>query len=68
MERGFCDFEPGYESAWVILTDLDPQKARVSWYGLRTWTEGGFKDFKRGRMAVGIIAKWSEQAVWSGSG
>jgi hypothetical protein len=41
-------WEPGYESAWVILTDLDPQKARVSWYGLRTWTEGGFKDFKRG--------------------
>jgi hypothetical protein len=41
-------WEPGYESAWVILTDLDPPKARVSWYGLRTWTEGGFKDFKRG--------------------
>src|SRR2546421_6599019 len=41
-------WEPGYESAWVILTDLDPQKAQVSWYGLRTWTEGGFKDFKRG--------------------
>src|SRR5260370_42298131 len=48
MERGFCDFQPGYASAWVILTDLDPQKALVSWYGLRTWTEGGFKDFKRG--------------------
>jgi hypothetical protein len=41
-------WEPGYESAWVILTDLDPQQAKVSWYGLRTWTEGGFKDFKRG--------------------
>jgi hypothetical protein len=41
-------WEPGYECAWVILTDLDPQQAKVSWYGLRTWTEGGFKDFKRG--------------------
>jgi hypothetical protein len=41
-------WEPGYESAWVILTDLEPQEALVSWYGLRTWIEGGFKDFKRG--------------------
>lgn len=41
-------WEPGYESAWVVLTDLAPEQARVSWYGLRTWIEGGFKDFKRG--------------------
>lgn len=41
-------WEAGYESAWVILTDLKPQEALVSWYGLRTWIEGGFKDFKRG--------------------
>jgi hypothetical protein len=41
-------WQPGYESAWVILTDLEPEKAMVSWYGLRTWIEGGFKDFKRG--------------------
>jgi len=41
-------WEPGYESAWVILTDLEPEQARISWYGLRTWIEGGFKDFKRG--------------------
>jgi len=41
-------WEPGYESAWVILTDLEPEEAMVSWYGLRTWIEGGFKDFKRG--------------------
>jgi Transposase DDE domain len=41
-------WEPGYESAWIILTDLKPEQARVSWYGLRTWIEGGFKDFKRG--------------------
>jgi len=41
-------WKPGYESAWVILTDLKPEEARISWYGLRTWIEGGFKDFKRG--------------------
>jgi len=41
-------WEPGYESAWIILTDLEPDEAQVSWYGLRTWIEGGFKDFKRG--------------------
>jgi hypothetical protein len=41
-------WEPGDESAWIILTDLEPEKAMVSWYGLRPWTEGGFKDFKRG--------------------
>ena len=41
-------WEPGYESAWVILTDLEPEQSQVSWYGLRTWIEGGFKDFKRG--------------------
>jgi Transposase DDE domain len=41
-------WEAGYESAWVILTDLSPEQALVSWYGVRTWIEGGFKDFKRG--------------------
>jgi hypothetical protein len=41
-------WEVGYESAWIILTDLKPQEALVSWYGVRTWIEGGFKDFKRG--------------------
>ena len=40
--------QAGYESAWVILTDLKPDEALVSWYGLRTWIEGGFKDLKRG--------------------
>lgn len=32
-------WEPGYESAWIILTDLEPEEALVSWYGLRTWIE-----------------------------
>jgi hypothetical protein len=37
-----------HQDAWFILTDLSPDAARVCWYGLRTWIEGGFKDFKRG--------------------
>jgi hypothetical protein len=41
-------WEPAYQSAWIILTDREPEEAMVSWYGLRTWIEGGFKDFKRG--------------------
>ncbi len=41
-------WEPGYEAAWIILTDLEPEHAQIAWYGLRTWIEGGFKDFKRG--------------------
>jgi len=31
-----------------VLTDLSPQEAEVSWYGMRTWVETGYKDFKRG--------------------
>lgn len=65
-------WEPGYESAWVILTDLEPEEARVSWYGLRTWIEGGFKDFKRGLWdwhqskmthASGVERLWLAMAV-----
>jgi hypothetical protein len=41
-------WEAGYEHPWVVLTDLSPEQAAVSWYGMRTWIETGFKDFKRG--------------------
>src|SRR5438034_3689779 len=41
-------WEPGYESAWIVLTDLEPAQAQMACYRLRTWIEGGFKDFKRG--------------------
>src|SRR5260370_17647189 len=41
-------WEAGYESPWAVLTDLKPEEAEVSWYGMRTWIETGFKDFKRG--------------------
>ena len=33
---------------WLILTDLAPEAAEVSWYGLRAWIEASFKDTKRG--------------------
>ena len=41
-------WEVGYEHPWIVLTDLEPEQAQVSWYGMRTWTETGYKDFKRG--------------------
>jgi hypothetical protein len=41
-------WEHGYEHPWILLTDLAPDAAEISWYGLRTWIETGFKDFKRG--------------------
>jgi len=41
-------WEMGYEHPWIVLTDLSPEEAEVSWYGMRTWIETGFKDFKRG--------------------
>ena len=41
--------EPGYEEAWVIVTDLPPEQVHGAWYRLRAWIEGGFKDYKRGQ-------------------
>jgi len=41
-------WEAGYEHPWAVLTALDPEQAEVSWYGMRTWIETGYKDFKRG--------------------
>jgi hypothetical protein len=41
-------WEAGYEAPWAVLTDLASEEADVSWYGMRTWIETGFKDFKRG--------------------
>ncbi len=34
------------EEPWVILTDLPPDQAGVSWYALRFWIELGFKALK----------------------
>jgi hypothetical protein len=41
-------WEAGYEHPWAVLTDLAPEQAEVRWYGMRTWVETGYKDFKRG--------------------
>lgn len=41
--------EPGYEEAWIIVTDLAPEMVHGAWYRLRAWIEGGFKDFKGGQ-------------------
>ncbi|MFV9506147.1 MAG: transposase [Oscillochloridaceae bacterium umkhey_bin13] len=37
-----------YKDPWLILTDLAPEDADVTWYGLRAWIECGYKDMKRG--------------------
>jgi hypothetical protein len=36
------------QDPWFILTDLAPTDSAVTWYGLRTWCEQGFKCNKRG--------------------
>jgi len=33
---------------WLIVTDLAHEQATAVWYGMRSWTLGGFKDTKRG--------------------
>lgn len=37
----------GCRDPWLILTDLPPEAAEVSWYGMRAWIEQGFKITKR---------------------
>lgn len=41
-------WDAGHADPWLILTDLAPAVAEAAWYGLRSWIEQGFKDFKRG--------------------
>jgi len=31
---------------WIIVTDLPPEHASATWYGMRSWIEDGFKDLK----------------------
>ncbi|MEG4961796.1 MULTISPECIES: hypothetical protein [unclassified Microcoleus] len=35
-----------YKDPWLILTDFKPQEANVLWYGLRSCTEGVYRDLK----------------------
>jgi hypothetical protein len=41
-------WDEGFETPWLLLTDLAPNQADSAWYGLRGWIEQGFKDCKRG--------------------
>jgi len=41
-------FAEGYTNPWLILTDLAPEAAEISWYSLRAWIEASFKDIKSG--------------------
>jgi hypothetical protein len=40
-------WEDGYTDPWLIVTDLTPSFAKVSWYSLRCWIERSFKFIKR---------------------
>lgn len=37
-----------YADPWLVVTTLAPDQASVTWYGMRSWIEQGFKDLKRG--------------------
>lgn len=41
-------WEEGYQEVWLVVTDLEPAQATGAWYGMRSWIEAGFKDYKRG--------------------
>jgi hypothetical protein len=41
-------WDDGFDTPWLLLTDLAPNQADSVWYGLRGWIEQGFKDCKRG--------------------
>lgn len=40
-------WEADQETAWLLLTDLDPAAVGVSWYGLRCWIELSYRQCKR---------------------
>lgn len=41
-------WEPLYKDPWLIVTDLQPEQTQVTWYGMRSWIENGFRSTKRG--------------------
>ena len=41
-------WDAGYDTLWLLVTDLAPHQVDSLWYGLRGWIEQGFKDCKRG--------------------
>lgn len=41
-------WEHGYEQRMAVVSDLEPEEARVAWYQMRFWIEDEYKDHKRG--------------------
>ena len=41
-------WQAAYTDPWLIVTDLAPDYAQISWYGMRSWIENSFKLTKRG--------------------
>ncbi len=41
-------WEPDYQDPWLMVTDLHPDLAQTTWYGMRSWIENGFRSTKRG--------------------
>ncbi len=39
-------WDEGYADPWLVLTDLTPAEANVSWYGFRSWIECSYRDVK----------------------
>jgi hypothetical protein len=46
--RGWLGFDEPSAEAWLVVTDLAPEAAKIVWYSMRNWTLAGFKDTKRG--------------------
>ena len=41
-----AQWDDNYADPWLILTDLNPEKADVSWYSFRSWIECSYRDIK----------------------
>jgi hypothetical protein len=39
-------WEPGHDQPWFVVTDLGPGQSEALWYGMRSWIEHGYKQFK----------------------
>jgi hypothetical protein len=39
-------WEPGHDEPWFVVTDLGPDQSEALWYGMRSWIEHGYKQFK----------------------
>lgn len=39
-------WDADYADPWLILTDLKPVEADISWYGFRSWIECSYRDVK----------------------